>query len=197
MTQNQHDESPLLAAMRQQIAATPMPVGGRRLLPQILIAVRGRPRMLAGASAGLAAAAAAVALAFVGATSPPAFAVTTNPGGTVTITLNQLTAVSGLNAKLAAMGVNVRAAPVVSGCNAPVQLVGSDAPPATLQARPLVGFDTQGDAPATAGALASVTVTTDIPAGQTLVLAASRSGLDVVGQTVQGPSPSCVAPAAG
>jgi hypothetical protein len=158
---------------------------------------RNRPRLLAGATLAVAASATAVTLLLSAAASPPpAFAVTTDPNGATTITLNALSAVGALNAKLAATGVHVRVAPVMAGCNAPVQSVGSDQPPATLQAQPQAGVDSVRLSPTTTPAPSAPEVT-DVPAGQTLVLAASESGLQVVGQINQSTPPACVGLAAG
>jgi hypothetical protein len=129
----EHDDHPVLATMREQIAATPMRPAPRRLSSRSL---GGRPRVLVGAGAAIAALSATWALILAGVSSPPAFAVTTDPDGTTTITLNALSAVAALNAKLAAAGVHVRVAPVTPGCNAAVQIAGSDAPPTTLRAQP-------------------------------------------------------------
>jgi hypothetical protein len=174
-----HEGRSLFDVMREQIASTPMPNARWRWPRRFFLGFRARSRVAAGASVGLAATAVALVLTFAVA-SPPAFAVTSNPDGTITITLNELSAVGALNAKLAAMGVNVRAVPVVAGCKAPARIAGSDSPPATLLA------NTSG--------FASVTVSTNIPAGQTLVLAASDGGLHGFGQIIQGPIPSCVGP---
>ena len=186
----EHDENSVLAQMREQIAATPMPAAHRRRPTGWLI---GRPRMLAGASAGIATVTAAVVLALAGASSPPAFAVTTAAHGTVTITLNALSAVDALNANLATAGVHVRVAEVKAGCDAPVQLAGSSAPPTTLKATPGAGANII-QLSSTAAPGASAQGLTNIPAGQTLVLAASQSGLQPVGQITQTTAPACVAP---
>jgi hypothetical protein len=186
----EHDEHSVLAQMREQIAATPMPAAHRRR-PTALRA--GRPRVLAGASAGIATATAAVVLAFAGASSPPAFAVTTGANGTVTVTLHALSAVDALNAQLAAAGVHVRVAPVQPGCDAPVQLAGSSAPPTTLQAIPGAGASTI-ELSSTADPGPNAHGFTNVPDGQTLVLAASQSGLQSVGQITQTTAPACVAP---
>lgn len=188
----EHDDHSVLATMREQIAVTPMP--GPRRLPSSFLGRR--PRVLAGAGAGAAAVAATLALTLVGVSSPPAFAVTTGPDGTTTITLNALSAVGTLNAKLAATGVHVRVAPVVPGCNDPVQLAGSDAPPATLQAQPQARGDSMQLSATTAPGPRGHHLTT-VPAGQTLVLAASKSGLQVVGQIKQSTAPACVGLASG
>ncbi len=158
---------------------------------------RNRPRLLAGATIAVAASAAAVTLLVSAAASPPpAFAVATGPDGATTITLDALSAVGALNAKLAAAGLHVRVAPVVTGCHDPVQSVGSGGPPATLQARPLAGADSVQLSP-TAAPGSSAHNVTNVPTGQTLVLAASKSGLQVVGQIEQSTAPACVGLAAG
>ena len=183
-----HDEHPVLVTMRHQIAATPMEATSSPLRPSVL---KWRPRLLAGASAGIAAFSGTLVLIFAGASSPPAFAVTTNANGTTTITLHALSAVDALNAKLASSGVHVRVAPVVQGCNAPVQMAGSAAAPATLLAQPGVGASTiQLSATRDPGPKAQGL--TNVPTGQTLVLAASRAGLQVVGPINQETAPACV-----
>ena len=78
------------------------------------------------------------------------------------------------------------------GCNAPVQLAGSNAPPATLQAKPGAGANSV-QLSATADPGAGAGGLTSVPAGQTLVLAASTSGLQSVGQINQSTAPACVA----
>jgi hypothetical protein len=167
-----------------------------------------RPRILAGASIGIGTVTAVGVLALGGASSPPAFAVTTATNGTVTITLNSLEAVDSLNAKLAAAGVHVRVAEVEPGCNAPVQLAGSNAPPTTLQTTPGAEANTiqlspapnpgasgQGLTNAAGGhTLVLAAPKTNVPDGETLVLAASPSGLQPIGQIAQTTAPSCVAP---
>jgi hypothetical protein len=184
------DEYPVLVRMRELIAATPMAPPRRAVRPNLLVQ---RPRVLAGATVGCGTLAAALALAFAGASSPPAFAVTSGANGSVTITLNALDAVDSLNAKLAAAGVNVRVAPVVQGCDAPVQIAGSGAPPATLRATPGGGANSV-QLSATAPPGSSSQGLTDVPAGRTLVLAASQSGLQQIGVITQGTAPACVAP---
>lgn len=187
------DERPLLSAMRRQIQMTPMPEAHR---PPRVLTVRSvaRPRMLAGAATGAVAVTTAAVLAISAATTaPPAFAATSNPNGTVSITLNDITGVSGLNAKLASMGVAIRAVPVVSGCTATAQVVGADGSPqpaATLATSRLPNNPRTGS-PAT---LNTITVDPPTTPGRTEILAASTSGVDLLGQTVQGQAPSCVAP---
>jgi hypothetical protein len=189
----EHDDHSVLARMRAQIAATPMRPASRRLRSSF---PGGRRRMLAGASAGVAALCGTLVLIFAGVSSPPAFAVATGPDGMTTITLNALSAVGALNAKLAATGVRVRVAPVVPGCHDPVQIAGSDAPAATLQAQPQAGGDSMQLSP-TADPGPSAHNLTNVRAGQTLVLAASKSGLQVVGQSNQSTAPVCVGLASG
>jgi len=183
-------EETVRAALAQEIDKATI---ARRPAP----ARRNRPRLLASATIAVATSATAVTLLLgVAASPPPAFAVTTDPNGATTITLNALSAIGALNAKLAATGVHVRVAPVVAGCNDPVQSVGSDVPPATLQAQPEAGADSMQLSP-TAAPGSSPHDVTNVPAGQTLVLAASKSGLQVVGQINQSTAPACVRLASG
>jgi hypothetical protein len=188
------DQHSLLGAMRHQIAITQMPAP-RRVLRAPTVGFAGHPRILAAGAAAAVAAATTAVLAIGAATSAaPAFAVTDNPDGSVSITLNEITGVFELNAKLAAMGIAVRAVPVASGCTATAQVVGPDGsvqPAATLAATPL------GTSPRTGSPATLNTITVDPPhtSGQTEILAASTSGLDLLGQVVQGQVPSCVAPA--
>ena len=112
----------------------------------------------------------------------------------MTITLNEITGVSGLNAELATMGIAIRAAPVVSGCNAPAQVVGPDGglePAGTLAVTQLPNNPRTGNS----STLQSITVAPPDTPGQTEILAASANGIDLLGQTVQGQVRSCVAPA--
>ena len=187
------DERSLFDVMRHQIQVTEMPAPRR--LPRVpALRVTGRPRMLAGATALVAAASAAVLAITAATTAPPAFAVTDNDDGSVTITLNEITGVSGLNAELASMGVAIRAVPVVAGCNAPVQVVGPDGglqPARTLAVSRLPNNPRTGS-PST---LRAITVDPPRTSGETEILAASITGIDLLGQTVQGKVPGCVAPA--
>lgn len=70
---------------------------------------RPRPRLLAGASVGVAAIATAAVLA-VGATTgtPPAFAITRHHDGSVAVTINRRSGIAGANRQLAAMGMRQR-----------------------------------------------------------------------------------------
>jgi hypothetical protein len=188
------DERSLFDVMRRQILTTPMPAARR--LPRIpVVRFTGRPRVLAGGATAVFAAACAAVLAVTAATTaPPAFAVTNNQDGSVTITLNEITGVSGLNAELASMGVAIRAVPVVSGCNAPVRVVGPDGglQPARTLAVSRLPTNPRTGSPST---LRAITVDAPHTPGQTEILAASTTGIDLLGQTVQGQVPSCVAPA--
>jgi hypothetical protein len=183
----------LFGAMRHQIHITQMPAPRR--LPRVpAIRFTARPRLLAGGATAVVGAAIAAVLAISAATSaPPAFAVTNNPDGSVTITLNEITGVSGLNAKLASMGVAVRAVPVVSGCKAPAQVVGPDG---NLQPATTLAVSRLPNNPRTGrqSTLQTITVAPPQTPGQTRILAASNAGIDLLGQTVQGQVPSCVAP---
>lgn len=188
------DEHSLLDAMRHQIEATQM-APRRRLTRAPAVRFGGQRRILAGgAAATVAAVTVAVVAISAATTAAPAFAVTNNPDGSVTITLNEITGVSGLSAKLASMGIAVRAVPVVSGCTATAQVVmrdGSVQPAAALAVTPL-GSNPRTQSPATLNK-----ITTDPPQtpGQTEILAASSTGIDLLAQVVQGQVPSCVAPA--
>lgn len=187
------DERSLFGEMGHQIHVTPMPAP-RRLPRGPAVRFAGRRRILAGGTTGAVAAVSAAVLAIGAATSvPPAFAVTNHQDGSVTITLNEITAVSALNAKLASMGIAVRAVPVVSGCNAPAQVVGADGsiqPATTLAVNQLPTNPRTGRA----GTVRAITVAPPHALGQTEILAASSTGIDLLGQTVQGQVPSCVAP---
>ncbi len=178
------DEGPLISAMRHQIHITEMPEPRR--LPRVLTArIAVGPRLLVGGATAVAGAA-TVAVLTIGAatTATPAFAATSNPNGTVTITLDDLTGVSGLNAKLASMGVAIRAVPVVSGCTATAQVVGADGtlqPAGTLAVSPLPNNPRTGSQ----STLDTITVTPPQTPGQTEILAASTSGVDLLGQTAR------------
>lgn len=187
------DERPLLGVMRQQIQMTPMPAPRR--VPRVSTArFLGRPRLLAGGATAVAATTAAVLAIGAATTAAPAFAVTNNPNGTVTITLSDITGVSDLNARLESMGIAIRAVPVESGCTATAQVIGTDG---SVQPATTLAVSQLPSNPRTGGASTLNTVTLDPPQtpGQTAILAASASGIDLLGQTVQGQVPSCVAPA--
>jgi hypothetical protein len=188
------DERSLFGEMRHQIQITRMPAP-RRLPRFPAVRFTGHPQILAGgATVGVAATTAAVLAISAATTTPPAFAVTNHQDGSVTITLNEITGVSGLNAKLASMGIAVRAVPVVSGCNATAQVVGPDGglqPASTLAVSQLPNNPRTGSS----STLRAITVAPPDTPGQTEILAASTSGIDLLGQTVQGQVPSCVAPA--
>jgi hypothetical protein len=188
------DQRSLFDAMRRQIRATEM--AAPRRLPRVpAVRFARHPRMLAGgATAAVAATTAAVLTIGATTTTPPAFAVTNNQNGMVTITLNEITGVSGLNAELASKGIAIRAVPVVSGCNAPAQVVGPDG---SLESASTLAVSELPHNPRTGSqsTLRSITVDPPHTPGQTRILAASTTGIDLVGQTVQGRVPSCVAPA--
>jgi hypothetical protein len=174
----------VFAAMRRQIALTPIPDPQPATLRERLAS---HPRLAAGGAGALVAAAtiAAATLASGALTdAPPAFALTTTQES-VTITLNDLGARGSLNAKLAADNIPIRAVPVVAGCTATVQAVGADGttgPPQTLQAGSASG-------PATI-----TIVLNQRPApGDTLVVGVSSTGHWVLGpHKITGRVPSCV-----
>jgi hypothetical protein len=187
------EEPSLLSAMRHQIHITEMHAP-RRLPRAPAVRFAGRPRLLAGGATAAVAATAAVLAFGAATTAPPAFAVTDNQDGSVTITLNEITGVSALNAKLASMGIAVRAVPVVSSCTATAQVVGPDG---SLQPAATLAVTQLPTNPRTGGqsTLRAVTVDPSHTPGQTEILAASSTGIALLGQVVQGQIPSCVAAA--
>ena len=166
-----------------------------RRLPRIpAVRFTARPRGVAGGATAVAGAATVVVLAISAATSAPsAFAITSNPDGSVTITLSEISGVAGLTAKLASMGVAVRAVRVVSGCNAPARAVGADG---SLQPATTLTVSRLPNNPRTGGqsTVQTITVTPPQTPGQTGIVAAATTGIDLLSQTVQGQVPSCVAP---
>jgi hypothetical protein len=124
----------------------------------------GRPQLLAGTAAGLAATATAAALLFGASTSSPAFAVTRNPDGTVTINLLHRSGIAGANKKLAAMGVRAQ---IAVQAKVPPQLV---CPGGTA---PTITFD-----PAS------------IPSSQELVIAPGQTSVSGTGAPKTGPDGS-------
>lgn len=193
---NTHDsranQRSIIDALRDQIEATPMPflpTFGFSRPPRVWLGVR-RPRIVAGASVGLAAATIVLVLGLSAASGPPpAVAAALNPNGTVTITLRQITRYRELNAKLAALGTRIRAVPVVSGCVAPVHTVSNGlvvpGPARTLE------VSSQGP-----GALVSMTIAVDTIPGRTFVVAVTKSGLEGIDGVVVGSAPPCVGSAA-
>ena len=67
--------------------------------------LRGRPRLLAGSTLGLAGAGTALALALTGSAAPPAFAITRNVNGSVLVKISRLESLPEANHQLAAMGI--------------------------------------------------------------------------------------------
>jgi hypothetical protein len=67
-----------------------------------------RPRLLAGGTLGLAAAAGALAVALSGSAAPPAFAITRSGDGSVLVKINRLQSLPDANRKLTAMGIHER-----------------------------------------------------------------------------------------
>jgi hypothetical protein len=191
------DNSPLIEAMRAQIAATPMDARGSRVR-----LTRRRAGALSGGAFALAAFAAALVLVLGRASSaPPAYAATLHAAQrTVTITLRQLDAIPALNARLEALHAGIRVVPVVRGCADPVRR--SDyrglplpGPPATLVVSPLRS-DRQS-ARRHGGrtvAIDSQTVPVNPIPNQTLIVAGSRSGYEQlpIAIAVLNPAPRCI-----
>jgi hypothetical protein len=146
---------------------------------------RGRPRLLAGTSIGLAVAVTAAALVLSAASSPPAFAVNHNSDGTWTVSIQKLTAVHGANAKLAALGIRARLVVVTQGCTVKAL------PPAAVQAMQLAR--TVASAPKPQVAVAKLDPT-KIPPGKWQVIPAYRINGTVhveKGNLIQGQAPTC------
>lgn len=128
------DQESVFAAMRRQIAVTPMPAQQSRTLRK---RVSGRTRLALSGGIGAVIAAAVVTAAtgvFTGAT--PAFAITTT-SSRLQITLNDFGALPALNARLAADSLPIRVVPALAGCTATAQEVGvngSITAPQTLHA---------------------------------------------------------------
>lgn len=175
------EQESVFAAMRRQIARTPMPGPQPATLRQRLVS---HPRLTAGGAGALVAVAAAAAVVFAtGAltTAPPAFAVTVS-GNSVTITLHQFEALKALNARLAAENIPVRAVPVVAGCTATAELVGSNGPvKRTIKAGYVSGPGTL-----------HIALTHRPGPGDTLVVGASGDHSLLFPQEIEGPVPSCI-----
>lgn len=174
------EQESVFAAMRRQIALTPLPRPQPATLRQRLAS---HPRLTAGgASALVAAAAAAVVLVATGAltTAPPAFAITVS-GNSVTITLHQFGALKSLNARLAAENLPIRAVPVVPGCTATAQLVGANGPvTGTIKAGYVSGPGTLHIGPMH-----------QLPPGDTFVIGWNGHSL-LFPHEIEGPVPSCI-----
>ena len=146
---------------------------------------RGRPRLLAGTSIGLAVAGTAAVLVLSAASSPPAFAVNRNSDGTVTVSLQKLEAIHGANAKLAALGIRARLVVVTQGCKVKAL------PPTAVQAMQLAR--TVASAPKQQVAVAKLDPT-KIPPGKWQVIPAYRVNGTVhveKGNLIQGQAPTC------
>jgi hypothetical protein len=171
----------VFAAMRRQIALTPMPGPRPATLRQRLTS---HPRLTASVAGGLVAIAAAGAVFATGAftSAPPAFAVTVT-GNSVTITLHEFGALSSLNARLAAENIPVRAVPVVAGCTATARLVGANGPVTrTIKAGYVSGPGTL-----------HIELTHRPPHGDTLVVGASSNGRSLLlPHEIEGPLPTCM-----
>lgn len=100
-----------------------------------------RPRVLAGGTLGVAAAATALALGLGALGGTPAYAVTTNGDGSVLVTINQNTALPQANAKLAAMGIHeqigIEMAPGAAPFSGPVTCTPGAGAPSPLPGPPI------------------------------------------------------------
>ncbi|MHB1836165.1 MAG: hypothetical protein ACYCXW_14490 [Solirubrobacteraceae bacterium] len=175
------EQESVFAAMRRQIALTPMPGPQPATLRQRLAS---HPRLSAGGASALVAAAAAAVLFGTGAitNAPPAFAVTVS-GNSVTITLHEFGALNSLNARLAAENLPIRAVPVVAGCTAIAQLVGANGPVTrTIKAGWVSG----------PGTLTIELTHRRPPPGDTLVVGASGGHSLLLPQEIEGPVPRCI-----
>ena len=146
---------------------------------------RGRPRLLAGTSIGLAVAGTAAVLVLSAASSPPAFAVNRNSDGTWTVSIQKLAAVHGANAKLAALGIRARFVVVTQGCTVKAL------PPAAVAAMSLAKA---GSGRAEAQIAVAKLDPTKIPPGKWQVIPAYRINGTVhvdKGHLIQGQAPTC------
>jgi hypothetical protein len=176
------EQESVFAAMRRQIAQTPIPDPQPATLRQRL---GSHPRLTVGGAGALVAVGTAAAAVFAtGAltTAPPAFAVTLT-GNRVTISLHEFGALHSLNARLAAENIPIRAVPVVKGCTATAQIVGAHGP----ITRTLKAGSTSGAAGIT------IVLKHRPPPGDTLVIAESRHGHSLLfPQKIEGPVPRCI-----
>jgi hypothetical protein len=173
----------VFAAMRRQIAITPLPAPRRLTVRERLSQ---HPRVaISGASAVLAVGVAAIMLVATGSltNAPPAFAITVTRHSVV-IKLRDFDALGDLNATLAAEQIPVRAVPVVPGCTATANLVAAQG---TIR-RTIRAGSASGP-----GAI-HVDVTHHPPPGDLLIVAEARRGHALLlPQLIHGPAPSCIA----
>jgi hypothetical protein len=178
------DQESVFAAMRRQIAVTPMPAQQNRTLRE-RVSARTRLALSGGIGALIAAAVVAVATGvFTGAT--PAFAITTTSGG-LRITLNDFGALPALNAKLAAENLPIRVVPALQGCTATARKVGANGSltaPQTLHA---------GRASTPIGSI-GIEHLRRPPAGYIYIVGISSDRKSVMAfpQEIEGPVPACV-----
>jgi hypothetical protein len=134
------------------------------------------PRVVVGASLGLAAAGGVAALVLGATPTSPAFAVTRNRDGTVTVKLQRLSGIAGTNAKLRHLGIRAKVLP-----RAPVRCyiwkIGAPRPPG-----PARSAGRSGTRPPPTPAHWTIDPR-KVPSGKTLVLAASPGRHDQRGES--------------
>lgn len=161
-----------------------------------------RSWVVGGSAVAAAGTAAGLAVALFATAATPAFAVTNNSNGTVTVRIHELVGISGANAELARLGVHARAVRLIPNCLKSLAQV----PPAqwTYKAVRPEGATPSGQIRDNGGrtqipvdptrASSAVTIEpSQIPAGDTLVLAAREiaSHVQLAVLMVRGPAPTC------
>jgi hypothetical protein len=139
--------------------------------------LRSGRRWLVAVPVALAGALATTIVFLAGSGVTPSFAVTSFSDGSVEVTIDDLTGVSGANARLHQLGVRAVVVPISPTCTTKTDLT-------------YIGID-EHPAPSTR------LIPSEIPAGTTVVLAASQIGpnkIEMAIGRVTGTPPSCVAP---
>ena len=157
------------------LADTRPPVARRSLASHRVVLTAGAGGLAAAATAG----------SLVALSGSPAYALTTNQNGTQTLAVYQQAGIAQANAKFRQLGDRVVVVPVRAGCPS----ISSLPKPAVSDKGKtiVVGTDRSRNG--------SITVSErGVPAGDILVLAASRSatGFATVAALTSGPPPSCV-----
>lgn len=139
--------------------------------------LRSGRRWLVAIPVALAGAIATTIVFLAGSGVAPSFAVTSQSNGSVEVTIDDLTGVSGANARLRQLGVRAVVVPISPTCSTRADLT-------------YIGIDEHPE-PSTR------LIPSQIPAGTTVVLAATQTGADKIEMAigrVTGTPPSCVAP---